>query len=622
MLNNGWISPPFSIFRGIRQGCPLSSMLFVVAVEILACKIRQDNNIQGFQIKLDEKTHTLKISQLADDTTLFLKSKQDISKSLNLIEIFGTLSGLKLNRSKTEGIWLGRLKHCKEKFEGINWTNGAIKSLGIYFGTNTVECKRLNIEKTLEKSEAIIRAWKKRNLSMIGRITVVKSLILPNITYVATVTTIDKDTVFKFKKMIYNFIWDNKQEKVKRSVLSKAISEGGLRMIDIDKYIEAIQLTWVTRLLSEDHANWKILPTFYFNKFGENFILFKMNLDKANSLSELKDMLPEFYYQIVITWLKYKKDTLTSLNYRKIRQEIIWGNQHIKLSGKSLIFRHWIKDKIIFINDIIDEAGNISEKVILNKLSNKKNWITEVTKLKKSIPSDWIVKLKSQASIKSRVSTSLDIRIISGKHTENFVNFKSKDFYQIINSDCTDYPPGFSKWCNTLKIIEKNRFKNILHFIFHYLKENKLKIFRWKLLHFILPCKQLLFRWHITANDKCNVCNITEDYEHLFVNCQYLTTFWSKIKNLLQKVKMGTHILNFRILMGGYKVDDCCYYDVNYFITIILYVIYKSGFISDQKSKHIDIYSLFKKEFLKRAEAEMCIKVKDSIFLTDIMKCM
>ena len=185
----------------------------MIAVEVLACRIRQDKSIQGFQIKLDGKNHTLKISQLADDTTLFLKSKQDITLSLNLIEIFGSLSGLKLNRSKTEGIWLGRLKHCKDKYENVKWTKGAVKSLSIYFGVNKEECQRLNFEKILEKSEALIKTWNKRNLSMIGKITVVKSLIIPNITYVATVTAIKKENINKFKKIIYNFIWDNKQEK-------------------------------------------------------------------------------------------------------------------------------------------------------------------------------------------------------------------------------------------------------------------------------------------------------------------------------------------------------------------------------------------------------------------------
>jgi hypothetical protein len=42
---------------------------------------------------------------------------------MNIIQEFGNLSGLKLNKNKTEGIWLGRLKHTKDKYEHITWTN-------------------------------------------------------------------------------------------------------------------------------------------------------------------------------------------------------------------------------------------------------------------------------------------------------------------------------------------------------------------------------------------------------------------------------------------------------------------------------------------------------------------
>ena len=149
VTNNGWVSAPVNVLRGIRQGCPCSALIFVIAVEILACKIRQDNSLKGFSIKIDGKEHCLKISQLADDTTLFLQSKTEITLALNILEIFGTLSGLKLNRAKTEGIWLGALKHCRDKYENINWTDKPVKSLGIYFGRNTSECKTLNFTKNI-----------------------------------------------------------------------------------------------------------------------------------------------------------------------------------------------------------------------------------------------------------------------------------------------------------------------------------------------------------------------------------------------------------------------------------------------------------------------------------------
>ena len=80
----------------------------------MAIKLRETKHIRGIEIKLNSITGNLKICQLADDTTLFLKTKHEITIAMNIIEEFGNLSGLKLNKNKTEGIWLGRLKHTKD----------------------------------------------------------------------------------------------------------------------------------------------------------------------------------------------------------------------------------------------------------------------------------------------------------------------------------------------------------------------------------------------------------------------------------------------------------------------------------------------------------------------------
>ena len=96
----------FSVFRGIRQGYPASAVIFVLAVEIMVIKLRETKHIRGIEIKLNSITGNLKICQLADDTTLFLKTKHEITIAtcMNIIEEFGNLSGLKLNKIKTEGI--------------------------------------------------------------------------------------------------------------------------------------------------------------------------------------------------------------------------------------------------------------------------------------------------------------------------------------------------------------------------------------------------------------------------------------------------------------------------------------------------------------------------------------
>ena len=104
VLNNGWASNFFKIQRGVRQGCPLSPYLFVLSVETLAKAIRESKNIKSILVNQKE----IKISQYADDTTLTLDgSKKSLEASLNVLDKFGDVSGLRLNDKKTEALWIG-----------------------------------------------------------------------------------------------------------------------------------------------------------------------------------------------------------------------------------------------------------------------------------------------------------------------------------------------------------------------------------------------------------------------------------------------------------------------------------------------------------------------------------
>ena len=96
IINNGWRSEPFKLSRGIRQGCPISSLLFILVAEIMACRIRYSEYIIGIQVKTNDGNKNIHISQLADDTTLFLKSPTDIKPALKIIELFGKYSGILL----------------------------------------------------------------------------------------------------------------------------------------------------------------------------------------------------------------------------------------------------------------------------------------------------------------------------------------------------------------------------------------------------------------------------------------------------------------------------------------------------------------------------------------------
>ena len=79
VLNYGWMSKSFSIEQGVRQGCPLSSLLFVIVAEFLACKIRQNEGIKGIDL-LGTVLSELKVSQFTDDTTILVNSSKSLNK--------------------------------------------------------------------------------------------------------------------------------------------------------------------------------------------------------------------------------------------------------------------------------------------------------------------------------------------------------------------------------------------------------------------------------------------------------------------------------------------------------------------------------------------------------------
>ena len=129
VINNGLSSEYFNLERGVRQGDPLSPYLFVVTIEILAIAIRQKKDIKGISIGSEET----KILQYADDTTAILADKSSATALFKLLDNFKVVSGLKINCSKTEAMWIGSSMNCKAQPFGIKWPNEPIKTLGIYY---------------------------------------------------------------------------------------------------------------------------------------------------------------------------------------------------------------------------------------------------------------------------------------------------------------------------------------------------------------------------------------------------------------------------------------------------------------------------------------------------------
>ncbi len=101
VINNGNSRKYFKLQRGVRQGCPLSSYLFITAFETLANKISNEKNIKG--IKIDNKE--IKISLLANNITLILYKLESIKATIRILKSFEICAGLKINVDKMQAKW-------------------------------------------------------------------------------------------------------------------------------------------------------------------------------------------------------------------------------------------------------------------------------------------------------------------------------------------------------------------------------------------------------------------------------------------------------------------------------------------------------------------------------------
>ena len=152
--NNGWLSEKIKLKRGIRQGCPVSALLFILVVEILAINLK-DSNYKGISFQNANSKVEMKLSQYADDLTLILSDYESISTCINTIKDFSQVAGHRINLNKTEGLLIGALKHsCNTDYMGIKMTNEFSKILGIYIGNDKMQCEAFNWNDKIKKVQA------------------------------------------------------------------------------------------------------------------------------------------------------------------------------------------------------------------------------------------------------------------------------------------------------------------------------------------------------------------------------------------------------------------------------------------------------------------------------------
>ena len=156
---------------------------------------------------------------------------------------------MKLNYSKTEILQLGNISYSKSNPFKLKWVKEKVYALGTWFYKDTDLITEFNYKFRCEQFHSVLNYWKKRHLTLLGKITVVKSLALSKLNY--CISTLETPEWFtkEIQLAIIDFIWDGKPPRVKLEASIATREDGGLRIPHVQSYILAQKAMWVKRLL-------------------------------------------------------------------------------------------------------------------------------------------------------------------------------------------------------------------------------------------------------------------------------------------------------------------------------------------------------------------------------------
>jgi len=551
ILVNGFFSEKIDIKRGVKQGDALSCSLFILCVDPLIRNLNNNSEIEGVVIKnkKTKETVVVKASGYADDIAVFCQNNR---KSLEYIfkeyERLTKLSGLELNADKTEILQLGQENDRVEAYEfSYMNTHFSLKAVEKIKICGLVFCNDYNLEyeenimEKIDKLESQLRRWMCRNLTLEGKILIVKTFGLSQLIYNLQCYQILSNEITLVERLIFRFIWSKKWDynkkvidRISRKVMKSEYKDGGLRAPDMECLDRALKLKQFVRASSSSHIIKKIQEISISNIGYEGVI--EQEYDKLceedwiirigqETINILTDWARKEGYgtngngqssTIAIntvgsinlsTYLKRKKELLMECIYKTLQREGID-------TLKELLIEEEFTTESTKVNNIIA----IKKKFSDNLIQIGENYNEEINIIIGGLTHFYIGENKFTPVSEISVKTLQHILKLALKKTDT-TDYNNK--LGIIDFDNDD-------------IIETRR--NVSNV--------KLRNIFFRLINKDFFTKDRLFRFKMTEDNKCDRCNLEETTKHLLWECKSTRMMWKSFNTILNESGLNQFSVN------------------------------------------------------------------------------
>ena len=520
VINNGHFSRFFNLGRGCRQGDPLSPYLFILAIEPLAMSIKNNQDIKGITIG----GHEHKIGQYADDTFLLLDgSERSLIKAMESFTLFEKCAGLRVNIDKTLVARLG----TKVKEKAIVCPELKLRYvteftlLGIRFSTVHKKMVEQNLEDKIEKIKTLLKQYGRKNLSLMAKVTVVKTMALPQLVHILSVTpSPDLVTFRKIEDMFSKFIWNSKTGKVNRNLLAQEYARGGLKLPHLKSYNSALKIKWI-KMVTTGGKNWISL---FEEVIGKDFHSNIWQLDKKSIKEFAKTVENDFWRDVLLAWESLVEEPANNDDVLRIT---LWNSFFVTNQNVKTMKKHLIQQGCIYVNDLMTENGNFySYNEFKVKYHVDRMNILDFYSLIKSIPRKWrdcLAMLNHKLEIAEGTNIMTEMR--NTDKVCRMVYLKLVKKLEYINK-------ARLRWEETLNPYQLNLDWDSYNSLVPKCSINtKLVSFQYKINQRILCTNRVLKRCNIKPDDRCTFCKAeSETITHLLWDCAVAKSLWHELQ--------------------------------------------------------------------------------------------
>ena len=394
-----------------------------------------------------------------------------------------------------------------------------LKILGITFNRSNEDLTTINIVSKLPTIEKEVLQWNRRHLSLIGKITVVKALLLSKLVHIfMALPNPSKNVIEQIEKVFFKFIWNNKNDRVKRKKMVQRQELDGLNMMYLHGFIKSMKISWMERLYKSDHS-WVLVAQQNIPSIDD---LRTYGSSKLRSLRN--DICNPFWKDVIEAWTEFFE--LYKPNSHQIITEKLWFSDVSKF--KNSIIKRWDTRGIRYVADLISNiTGAIYSKNEIQTIYNVKMTFLCYASLIRSLPE--IIKT---TSYKSKITYPLIPYRISLMHGCAKISRLAYKEFQL--SQKSGYRRAQTR-------LENKWIRDIGHFrlgsmkcLGDVTKNTYLQAFHFRLISRIIPTRDFLHKVGISNNSICTFCTSSvETLTHLFWDCEHTKIFITHIKQKL-----------------------------------------------------------------------------------------